>query len=46
MKLKDLSNLNYCHGVPKRNKKNPRVDSMLSFNEQRWVVGHMKSEIH
>lgn len=23
-----------------------RVDSMLSFNEQRWVVGHMKSEIH
>lgn len=48
MKLKDLSDLNYGHGVPKRNKqtKDPTVESMLlSFNEQREVVGQMKSEM-
>ena len=48
MKLKDLSDLNYCHGVPKRKKqtKDPTVESMLlSFKEQREVVGQMKSEM-
>ena len=48
VKLKDLSDLNYCHGVPKRKKqtKDPTVESMLlSFKEQREVVGQMKSEM-